>query len=209
MTSASNRRPTLDDVARLADVSARSVSRVVNDEPRVSEHLRTTVLSAIDTLGYRPDRRARMLASGHRSQLIGYVQANAANPFFAGVSRGLDDAVRATGHLVVSGSTDTDAEREHELIEALMELRVDGLVIAGTVGDDEKVRREVEAGTQIVCVDRIAEGLEVDTVVSDNRAGVQLAVGHLWDQGHRSIAFLGGFTDLWIADERLAGYTQA
>lgn len=209
MPTPPNRRPTLADVARLAGVSAKSVSRVVHDHPRVSDELRTEVQTAIQTLGYRPDRRARTLASGPRSQLIGYVQADAANPFFAGVLRGLDDAVRDTGHLVVSGSTDTQAERERDLVEALMELRVDGLVIAGSVGDDDMVRRELAAGTPIVCVDRIADDLDCDTVVSDNRGGVRRAVEHLWGLGHRSIAFLGGFQGLWISDERLAGFHHA
>lgn len=202
-------RPTLADVARLAGVSAKSASRVINDHPSVSAALRSEVENAIRTLGYRPDRRARTLASGPRSQLVGYVQADAAHSFFAGVLRGLDDAVRETGHLVVTGSTDTLPEREHELVEALLEMRVDGLVIAGTVGDDDIVRREAAAGTPIVCVDRVGEGIDCDTVVSDNRGGVEQAVGHLWELGHRSIAFLGGLEGLWVADERLAGFRSA
>lgn len=204
-----SRRPTLADVAQVVGVSAKSVSRVVHDDPRVSQELRTAVQAAIKTLGYRPDRRASTLASGPGSQLIGYVQAIVGNPFFAGVFRGLDDAVRESGYTVVSGYTDAESQREHDLIDALLGLRVDGLVIAGTVGDDELIRSEVKAGTSIVCVDRIAQGLICDTVVSDNRAGVEQAVGHLWDQGHRRIAFLGGVQGLWVADERLAGFHEA
>lgn len=203
------RRPTLADVADVAGVSAKSVSRVVNGERHVSDGLRSRVMAAVLELGYRPDRRARTLASGPRSQLIGFVHFDVSNPFFAGVLRGVQDAVRTAGFMVVSGSTDGDPALETALIETLIEMRVDGLVVAAAEGDDALLRQEIQHGTTVVCVDRVSNTLDCDTVVSDNREGIGQAVAHLWGIGHRDIAFIGGNPAVWTASERHEGFKAA
>lgn len=208
-TTNHRRRPTLADVAAYAGVSAKSVSRVVNGEAHVSDALRDEVLAAVRTLGYRPDRRARDLASGMPRRLVGFVLVDAANPFFASVARGLEDTIQASDALVISGSTDADPHRETTLIETLVELRVDGLVIAAAEGDNELLRHEIELGTAVVLVDRVLADLDADTVVTDNRASTRTAVEHLLDLGHRDIAFLGGNPDVWTAKERHAGFIEA
>lgn len=200
----------MGDVAARAGVSLKSVSRVVNAEQHVSADLADRVRRAISELGYRPDRRARDLAAAPASgRLIGYVQVDAANPFFAAVYRGLEDATRTRRSLIIAGSTDADPQRETELIETLIESRVDGLVIAAAEGSDELLRREIAHGTPVVCVDRLLANAPCDTVVSSNRDSTRAAIVHLRELGHVRIAFLGGDQRIWTATERLAGYREA
>jgi LacI family transcriptional regulator len=208
--SGPRRRATMSDVAERARVSLKTVSRVVNGEPHVSPSLDARVRRAIAELDFRPDRRARDLAATPTSgRLIGFVQADAANPWFASVHRGLEDATRERGVLILTGSTDADPAREAALVETLIEFRVDGLVVAVAEGSDELLRREIEHGTPVVCVDRLLPEAPCDVVVSDNRASTHAAVAHLHRIGHRRIAFLGGDQAVWTARERLAGYREA
>lgn len=205
-----SRRPTMGDVAARAGVSLKSVSRVVNGEAHVRPYLADRVRRAIAELGYRPDRRARDLAaSPSAGRLIGFVQVDAANPFFAAVYRGLEDVTRERGLLIIAASTDADPAREAAVVETLIESRVDGLVVAAAEGSDELLRNEIEHGTPVVCVDRILADAPCDTVVSSNRDSTRAAVVHLRDIGHRRIAFLGGDQRVWTARERLAGYREA
>jgi LacI family transcriptional regulator len=199
----------MSDVAARAGVSLKTVSRVVNAEPHVSADLDARVRRAIAELNYRPDRRARDLAATSAGRLIGFVQADAANPFFALVHRGLEDATRERGVLVLSGSTDADPGREATLVETLIEFRVEGLVIAVAEGSDDLLLREIDEGTPVVCVDRLLPGTPCDVVVSDNRSSTRAAVTHLHKIGHRRIAFLGGDQAVWTARERLGGYREA
>lgn len=203
------RRPTLADVAAAANVSAKSVSRVVNGEPHVSPELAARVREAVRELGYRPDRRARQLASGRHTRLVGFVLVDTANPFFAAVARGLDDVAQGSDTLVISGSTDADPNREAALIETLVELRVDGLVVAAAEGNNDLLRREIQMGTEVVLVDRVMPDLDADTIVTDNRSSTRAAVLHLLDLGHRDIAYLGGNPAVWTARERHAGFREA
>ena len=200
----------MGDVAARAGVSLKSVSRVINAEPHVSEDLAQRVRRAIVDLGYRPDRRARDLAATpHSGRLIGFVQVDAANPFFAAVYRGLEDATRGGGSLIIAGSTDADPDREATLIETLIEFRVEGLVIAAAEGSDDLLRYEIAHGTSVVLVDRLLPDASCDTVVSTNRQSTRAAVTHLREIGHTRIAFLGGDQHVWTATERLAGYREA
>jgi LacI family transcriptional regulator len=199
----------MSDVGALAGVSLKSVSRVVNAEAHVSPELAERVQAAIDELGFQPDRRARGLASPPSARAFGFVQVDAANPFFAAVYRGLEDVSRDHGVMVLTGSTDADPDRERALLEALIEHRVDGLVVAAAEGSDALLGREIERGTPVVCVDRILTDPAGDTVVSDNRDSTRRAITHLHQQGHRRIAFLGGDPNVWTASERIAGYHDA
>ncbi len=199
----------MTDVAQRAGVSLKSVSRVVNGEAHVRPELAERIHAAIEELGYRPDRRARDLAAGTTARTVGYVQVDAANPFFAAVYRGLEDVLAAQGVLLMAGSTDASPARERELLEALIDFRVDGLVVAAAEGSDTLLAREIGYGTPVVCVDRVMTDPACDTVVSSNRGSMRRAVEHLVGRGHERIAFLGGRTAVWTAGERLAGYREA
>lgn len=203
-------RPTMRDVAKLAGVSIKTVSRVVNDEPAVSEELRSKVLTAAAQLGYRPNFTASTLRRSSRStRTIALLLKNVANPFSAALLRAIEDVARQRNVVVISASVDEDDDRERALAQAFLSRQVDGLIIVPTAGNHSYLAREADMGTPVVFVDRAPAGIDADTVSSQNTEGSRAAVEHLAARGHRAIAFLGDFTSISTAGERLQGYREA
>src|SRR5882762_5803056 len=204
------RRPTMLDVAALAGVGLKTVSRVVNAEPGVSPALEARVRRAIEQLNYRRDANASMLRRlGGKTQTIGLVLEDVSNPFSSALHRAIEDSARARNILVFAGSCDEDGRRERELIGSFRERRVDGIIVVPASGDHTYLYQEQRAGTALVFVDRPAGHLDADSVASDNLGGSVKAVEHLVAHGHRRIAFLGDLLSISTADERLHGYGQA
>jgi LacI family transcriptional regulator len=200
----------MEDVAALAGVGLKTVSRVVNAEPGVSPTLEAKVRRAIEQLNYRRDANASMLRRlGGRTQTIGLVLEDVSNPFSSALHRAIEDSARARNVLVFAGSCDEDASRERELISSFRDRRVDGIIIVPASRDHTFLYEEQRAGTALVFVDRPAGHLDADSVASDNVGGAMEAVEHLLAHGHRRIGFLGDLRSIWTADERLRGYTQA
>ena len=198
------------DVAALAGVGLKTVSRVVNAEPGVSPALEAKVKRAISQLNYRRDVNASMLRRlGGKTQTIGLVLEDVANPFSSALHRAIEDSARARNVLVFAGSCDEDGLRERELIGSFRDRRVDGIIVVPASSDHTFLYEEQRAGTGLVFVDRPAAHLDADSVASDNINGSTAAVEHLLAAGHRRIAFLGDLPSIWTADERLRGYTQA
>jgi LacI family transcriptional regulator len=198
------------DVAALAGVGLKTVSRVVNAERGVSPELEARVRRAIDQLSYRRDVNAATLRRlGRKTQTVGLVLEDVSNPFSSALHRGVEDAARERGVLVFAGSCDEDPDRERELIGTFRERRVDGIIVVPASHDHGYLYEERRAGTALVFVDRRASHLDADSVVSDNRGGATLAVRHLLDRGHRRIGFLSDLLSISTAEERLRGYVQA
>ena len=185
-------RPTMRDVAALAGVSFKTVSRVINGVSTVDPELAARVNTAADRLGYRPNLTASNLRrSDGRTATIGTLVEDAANPFSALLLRAIENAARERGVLALFGSLDENADRERKLAGAFLDRRVDGLLIVPAGRDHSYLLRERQAGTCMVFVDREPRLLEADAVVSDNRAGAIVGVNHLLAAGHRRIAYLG------------------
>jgi LacI family transcriptional regulator len=198
------------DVAALAGVGLKTVSRVVNAEPGVSPALEAKVRRAIEQLNYRRDANASMLRRlGGKTQTIGLVLEDVANPFSSALHRAIEDSARARNILVFAGSCDEDGNRERELIGSFRERRVDGIIVVPASGDHTYLYEEQRAGTALVFVDRPAAHLDADSVASNNLEGSREAVEHLLAHGHRRIAFLGDLLSISTAAERLQGYRQA
>lgn len=203
------RRPTMREVAALASVSIKTVSRVVNDEGSVSPDLKARVASAIDRLNYLHNMTASSLRRGDgKSATIGVVLEDVSNPFSSALHRSIEDVALERGVLVLAGSSDEDAEREHQLVSAFMSRRVDGLVIVPASHDHSYLLNERKAGTPIVFADRRPDFLDADTVLTDNRAGVGMGVRHLISKGHRRIGYLGDLQTIWTAADRYQGYVE-
>ena len=204
------RRPTMQDVAALAGVGLKTVSRVVNGEPSVSPDLEAKVRRAIEQLHYRRDANASMLRRlGGKTQTIGLVLEDVANPFSSALHRAIEDSARARHVLVFAGSCDEDPRRERELIGTFRDRRVDGIIVVPASRDHTYLYVEQRAGTALVFVDRPAGHLDADSVASNNLGGAVEAVDHLLAHGHRRIAFLGDLLSIATAQQRLQGYTQA
>jgi LacI family transcriptional regulator len=209
-TTETKRRPTMVDVAALAGVALKTVSRVVNSEPGVSPELEARVKGAIEQLNYRRDANAATLRRlGGKTQTIGLVLEDVSNPFSSELHRAVEDAARERGVLVFAGSCDEDPERERELIGSFRERRVDGIIVVPASHDHTYLYEERRAGTALVFVDRPASHLDADSIVSDNFGGATRAVSHLLERGHWRIGFLGDLLSISTAKERLRGYAHA
>lgn len=203
------RRPTMKDVAALAGVSMKTVSRVINDEPMVSPDVATRVMSAVGQLNYQPDQRAGSLRrAGRKSETIGLVVSSVANPFAAAINRAVENTARARDIAVFASSIDDDPEREQPTVEALLRRRVDGLILTTVRKSQSYLLSEQAFGTPIVFVDREPAGVEADAVMSDHARGASTATRHLLDHGHTRIAYLGDLSTIQSARERRRGFLK-
>jgi LacI family transcriptional regulator len=203
-------RPTMKDVAALAGVSLKTVSRVINDEQTVDPRLQALVRAAAATLHYLPDMGARSLRRlDRRSSTIAVLLEDLSNPFSATVLRAIEEVAGARGYSVIGGSLDEDATREHSMAVMMARHRVDGMIIAPASDDQSHLAAEQAAGVAMVFVDRPPRGLTADCVVSSSRAGTAGAVRQLLIRGHRRIAFLGDLRQITTEIEREQGYREA
>jgi DNA-binding LacI/PurR family transcriptional regulator len=198
------------DVARAAGVSPMTVSRVVNGEPAVLPETVARVERAIRRLGYqRNEAASRLRRRGQTTQTLGLLVDDLANPFFAALAAAVEDAARQRNYVVLIGSSGDSLRREREVVAAFCARQVDGLIVVPVEGNHQFLADQLARGTKVVCVDRPAQGLDVDRVVVDNREAARKAVRHLLDQGHRRIGFLGDREDIWTIQERYAGFCDA
>ena len=197
------------ELARLAGVSAGTVSNVISGSTKVSENSRNKVLAAIQSLHYRPNLIARSLKT-NRTNTLGIVVPDITIPFFPKIVRGAESAARERGYFLVV----LDSQGSHELevdMMALLRQRVDGilLVTAGSFKWSEQSVAEIHSGPPVVCVDRLPEGFDSDSVCVDDFGAAELGVKHLISQGHKDIAILTGPLTLTNEQERLRGYRKA
>jgi LacI family transcriptional regulator len=204
-----DRRPTLSDVAHEVGVSAKTVSRVLNDDGPTSARTREKVMEAVARLGFQPNLMARNIRRGGPDSTIGLVVPDMGNPFFGTVAGGIEDAVRERGLTLLVGSSAEDPARERVLIDTFLGRRVSALVIVPSVGADHGYLGGT-AAPPVVFLDRPGSGLAADRVVSSNRAGAQQGTAHLLAAGHRRVGFVGDLpAGLYTRRERLNGYRVA
>ncbi len=206
----SGSRPTMRQVAELAGVGIKTVSRVINGEPNVTPETAQRVLDAAGALDYQPDLHAGNLRrSDRRTRTLGLLVGSVDNPFSGAVHRAVEDAAVGRGVAVFASSLDDDPQREREAVAAFLRRRVDGLILVTATADQTYLEPELRRGTPIVFVDREPSGIETDAVVSDNAGGAARAAEHLLAQGHRRIAYLGDLRSIQTARERLRGFLDA
>lgn len=201
---------TIKEVAKKARVSVGTVSNVLSGSVPVSHGLKTRVLAAIQALDYHPDHVARSLKT-KATKTLGMVISDITNPFFPQMVRGAEDAAWKRGFLLITFNTDDRIERERQVLTVLRARRADGLLIvhAGDSADVSHIQASLNAGIEVVCVDRIPTGIDVDTVSVNNTDGARDAVAHLIEVGHRRIGILIGPPALDISRQRLRGYELA
>jgi LacI family transcriptional regulator len=207
---ATGRVSTMRDVAALANVSIKTVSRVVNEEPSVSAEVVGRVQEAIRLLGYQHNTTASNLRrTDQRTRSLGLLLDDVANPFMSALHRAIEEVAHHHNTLVFAVSSDQEAEREDQLILALAMRRVDGLIVVPNSTKAVGLQQFQRLHRPAVCVDRPASIATIDSVLADNRAGACTAVRHLAAHGHRRIAFLGDRETIWTAAERYLGYVEA
>jgi len=201
------RRPTIVDVAARAGVSKSLVSNVFRGVPTVTPTRRDAVLQAARELGYRPNALARSLVE-RRTRAMGVLVSNLHNPFFADVIDGLQAHADEAGYSVFLASGHRAAAAEERTVEALLQQRVDGLVLLSPNLPGRDVARAAAVVPVVVVGRRYRDAPHADSVVSDDDVGTELAVRHLAELGHRCIAYIGGGRRAG-ARERSRGYRRA
>lgn len=196
------RRVRLSDVAALAETSTKTASRVINGHAKVGSDTRGRVERAVLELGYRPDPLARSLRLG-TDDTIGVVVDEVSDPFFASVIGEIERMALNRSMTVIIASTQRLVDREHVVIDRLLQRRVAGLIIASVAHDHAHLKT---ATCPVVFIDRVAVNLDSDAVLVDDRAGARMAVDHLISHGHQRIAYLGDQLGIDTVTTRLDGY---
>ncbi|MET9217454.1 LacI family DNA-binding transcriptional regulator [Streptomyces sp. NPDC003300] len=209
--SAAPRRPTMTDVAREADVSLKTVSRVVNGVSTVDPEMAERVRAAVVRLGFRRNNMARDLRTQSTSATVGLLIEDLANPFYAGIAAAAAQCALENDTLLITASSEEDAERERRLLLQMCERRVDGLLVvpAGSTADHVYLRAEIDMGTPAVFLDRPPTNLRADTVLIDNAAGARSAIEHLTARGHERIGVVSDWLSIHPMVERLSAAETA
>ena len=185
---------TITDVAAAAGVSVATAARALGDYGSVSPATKDRVQTAAQQLGYRANHLARSMVTGS-TRTVGAVLSDIENPFFSAALRGITDVAEGAGYEVVVVNTDEDPEIEREAVRALLERRVDGLLVSPAHGAEPRhLQHAIAGGTPVVLLDRLILGVASDSVGVDNRAAARTATQRLVDAGHRRIGLVTGDT---------------
>lgn len=185
--------PTLRDVADAAGVHPATASRALNPATRglVNAETARRVIKVAEGLGYRPNPIARGLKTA-KSSTVGLVIPDLTNPLFPPIVRGIEDVLEPAGYSGLIVNTDNDPQRELAQIELLRARQVEGLIVATALIDHPLMSRLHAEGVPMVMVNRRPDGADIPSITPDDAAGIELAVQHLADLGHRRVAHLAG-----------------
>jgi LacI family transcriptional regulator len=198
---------TMRDVAALAGVSAKTVSRVFNGDPHVLPETRTRVEDALRRLNYVPNALATTFRAG-RAPAIGVAVPDLVDPFFASIAKAAADLAAGHDMSIVVTSLGDDPSREQPIVESLLRQSLSGLIIAA-IAADQSYLSPWTSRTPVVFVDRAPRRVAADSFVADDHGGACSATGHLIAHGHRRIGFIGDTPAIPTTRDRLAGYVAA
>jgi DNA-binding LacI/PurR family transcriptional regulator len=193
------------DVARRAEVSPATVSRVLNDDPKVGEQYRRRVMEAVAELDYRPNRLARNLRM-QRSATVGVVVSDIENPHFSETVRAVEDLAYQRGYRVLVCNTDESPEKQREYLGQLIDERVLGVILSPSDPDGAEITEMIDARIPVVAYDREVSDPRADVVIADNVRAAWAATQLLIDAGHQNIAYVGGRREVETGAERLDGF---
>lgn len=200
---------TIYDVAREANVSMATVSRVVNGNPNVKPVTRKKVSEVIDRLGYRPNAVARGLAS-KKTTTVGVIIPDISNIFFAELARGIEDIATMYKYNIILSNSDQNKEKELHLLNTMLGKQVDGLVFMGGNITSGHVEEFEKSPVPIVLAGSIEETNVIPSVNIDYEQAVYDSVKEFIDKGHKNIAFVvGPLHEPKNAEKKLKGYQNA
>lgn len=201
---------TIHDIASYLNITASTVSRALNNNPRISESTRNAVLQAAKQLNYQPNNIAAALRNG-KSNLIGVIVPTADRAFFSSIVRGIEEIANNLGYQIIICQSYDDYYKETQTVQALANARVDGIIasIAKESVNLEHYQAILNKGIPIVLFDRTTDQLDVNQVMIDDYQGAYEVVSHLIDEGCKRIAHFTSPAKVSIYKERLRGYTAA
>lgn len=202
-------RVTMIDIARHSGVSKSTVSLVLQGSPLVKAETREKVVAAIEALGYVYNRGAANLR-GQRSNIVGMVINDLANPFFAELAVGIERVFHAAGYIPFIANTIENPKRQGEVLRSMSEHDIAGLIICPARGTrPSDIETMAQLGVPVVLAMRRLAGPRYSSVTPDNLRGARRATEHLLALGHRRIAFFGGYSDMIAQNDRCGGYQAA
>jgi|SRR5690625_2853542 len=197
---------TIYDVAKKADVSIATVSKVINNTGNMREETRKKVSDVIKELDYLPNLMASAL-TGKGTQTIGLLIPDISNPFFSAMARYIEDSAHEQGMSVIMCSIDSSIEKERKYIELLQRKQIDGLIVASLFHDKNLLKGLISKGIPIVMLAYDDSTFDVSIVSVDDFKGGYEAASHLFSKGHRKIVVIAEHTH--SSDLRLYGYKVA
>jgi len=199
---------TIREVAESAGVSYATVSHVINNTRVVSPETRQRVVNAMTELNYRPNALARSLRQG-KTNTLGLVLPDSANPFFAEISRSIEDEAFNRGYSVFLCNTELNIQRELFYVDVLSKKQVDGIIFVAAGDQADSLDFLAREGMPVVMIDRNVPNVQVDAVLPDHQLGGFLATRHLIQLGHSRIACIAGPSSITPSVERITGYRNA
>jgi len=202
------KKPTLKEVAQLANVSTATVSNVINNTKFVREEVKKQVYEAMEDLNYRPNEIAKSLRV-QQSKLIGILISDISNGFISTVVKGIETTLSEKGYNVLLCSTDSDIEKEKEYLNLLMGKRIDGLIISSSAGTGEHYNDLIKAKVPLVFLNRCPDHFPSNMVMTNNIKGAYMATEHLISHSYKKIAVITGPLHFSTGRDRFIGYQRA
>jgi LacI family transcriptional regulator len=198
----------MGDVARIAGVSASTVSHVLNGTRKVNTATRLRVEAAIEETGYRRNGVARSLAAG-RTHTVGLSISALTNPYFGSLVHAVERALSDAGYVLIVGDSHDEVTSEQRVTGSLLDRQVDGMIVAPAAGSERVTLPEItRTGTPLVLIDRGVDA-GCDQVGPENFTSARSLTAHLLDLGHRRIAVVRGLAGISSTIERFDGYCAA
>jgi LacI family transcriptional regulator len=205
---------TINDIAEICGVSKGTVNRAIHDKPGINAETKKRILEAVKKYGFKPDYRAKCLATG-KTHTIGLMLPNIENQAFAGIAACIEREAWSRGyflHLALSGD---DADKEEQYIEVFRERKIDGLAIFPVNREQDELNKLIAAGIPVVLLMNDLPGLNTASVLLDERESFAQITRYVFSLGHRDIIYLDGYRHYtsryndWINRERYAGFRKA
>lgn len=198
----------MTDIAKALNTTAATVSRALNDNPRISDKTKKLVNETAKSLGYEPNPVAAALRNG-KSNIIGVIVPYIDRSFFSSVIRGIEEEARKHGYNIMICQSLENRNSEAENIDILINARVAGIALSLASNDESHLERIINNNIPLVTFDRVADELAPHSVAADDFEGSFLVTKHLIDQGFAKIAHLAGDQQINIYRNRLRGYRAA
>lgn len=200
----------INDIAKALGVSASTVSRALKDHPDISEATRNRIKAFAQKVNYRPNALALSLKKSV-SNTIGIVIPEIVHHFFSSIISGIEDIAYSKGYRVMICQSNEDFRREEMNVQALLDHRVDGLLvcISKSTTDFKHFKTVFKSQVPMVFLDRVCKEIETDRVITDDFNGARLITSHLIETGRNRIMHLGTLPQLLIGQDRQQGYLQA